>query len=107
VSSRGDFKSVRQARQLRRSRRAIFALVSAVAGLSCLLLPSAVRTAPDSYHVTITVAPRITSLNQLLVVAYSPRGTPAPSERLGVWITAVREGYGGDWRLLEATVTPP
>jgi len=50
---------------------------------------------------------RLASLNRLFVVAYSPPGLPAPSDRLGVWITAVREGYGGGWRLLEATVTPP
>jgi len=50
---------------------------------------------------------RLASLNQLLVVAYNPPGEPSPSERLGVWITAVREGYGGEWRLLEAAVTPP
>jgi len=50
---------------------------------------------------------RIASLHRLFVVAYSPPGMPEPSERLGVWITAVREGYGGDWRLLEATPTPP
>jgi hypothetical protein len=49
---------------------------------------------------------RLGSLHRLFVVAYSPLGKPTP-DRLGVWITAVREGYGGKWRLLEATVTPP
>lgn len=50
---------------------------------------------------------RLGSLHRLFVVAYSPAGRPAPQERLGVWITAVREGYRGKWRLLEASVTPP
>ena len=50
---------------------------------------------------------RLASLNRLFVVAYSPPGLPAPSQRHGVWVTAVREGSRGEWRLLEATVTPP
>jgi hypothetical protein len=50
---------------------------------------------------------RLASLHRLFVVAYSPRGRPAQQERLGAWITAVREGYRGRWRLLEAAVTPP
>ncbi len=50
---------------------------------------------------------RLASLHRLFVVAYSPHGSSAPQERLGVWITAVREGYRGPWRLLEAAVTPP
>ena len=50
---------------------------------------------------------RLTSLHRLFVVAYSPHGRPAPQERLGVWITAVREAYRGKWRLLDADVRPP
>jgi hypothetical protein len=50
---------------------------------------------------------RLTRLHRLFVVAYSRHGTLALNERLGVWITAVREGYRGKWRLLEAAVTPP
>ena len=42
-------------------------------------------------------------LHQMLVVAYSPRGR---TDRLGMFVTAVREGTGQRWRLLEATVTP-
>jgi hypothetical protein len=45
-------------------------------------------------------------LHQLLVLAYSPPGRPAPKDRLGIFITAVRDGYSGNWRLLEATATP-
>ena len=45
-------------------------------------------------------------LHQLLVVAYSPAGHPGVRDRLGMFITAVRDGYTGHWRLLEATVSP-
>jgi hypothetical protein len=45
-------------------------------------------------------------LHQLLVLAYSPTGRPAVRDRLGIFITAVRDGYGGRWRLLEATALP-
>ena len=45
-------------------------------------------------------------LHQLLVLAYSPPGRPSVKDRLGIFITAVRDGYGGDWRLLEATALP-
>jgi hypothetical protein len=45
-------------------------------------------------------------LHRLFVVAYSPRGRPAHSDRLGMFITAFRESYQGRWRLLEATVQP-
>lgn len=45
-------------------------------------------------------------LHQLLVLAYSPAGRPAVRDRLGIFITAVRDGYRGEWRFLEATATP-
>jgi hypothetical protein len=45
-------------------------------------------------------------LHRLFVVAYSPPGRPGLEERLGMFVTAVRDGYGGRWRLLEATVVP-
>ncbi|HKB93880.1 MAG TPA: hypothetical protein VKC62_06590 [Gaiellaceae bacterium] len=45
-------------------------------------------------------------LHQLLVLAYSPPGRPGPKDRLGIFITAVRDGYRGNWRLLEATAVP-
>jgi hypothetical protein len=45
-------------------------------------------------------------LHQLLVLAYSPPGRPAVRDRLGIFITAVRDGYRGEWRFLEATATP-
>ena len=50
---------------------------------------------------------RLTHLHRLFVVAYSPPGDTDPADRLGAWITAVREGYRGRWHLLEASVTPP
>src|SRR6266508_1683007 len=43
-------------------------------------------------------------LHQLLVVAYSLPGGRAVRDRLGRFVTAVRDEQG--WRLLEATVTP-
>jgi hypothetical protein len=42
-------------------------------------------------------------LHQLLVLAYSVEGRTA---RLGIFVTAVRNGFHGRWRLLEATATP-
>ena len=45
-------------------------------------------------------------LNQLLVIAYSPNHDHRLADRLGIWITAVRDGYNGRWRLLEATIFP-
>jgi hypothetical protein len=45
-------------------------------------------------------------LHQLLVLAYSPQGRPGVRDRLGIFITAVRDGFRGNWRLLEATTLP-
>ena len=45
-------------------------------------------------------------LHQLLVVAYSPVGHPDVEDRLGMFVTAVRNGFDGRWRLLEATLQP-
>lgn len=45
-------------------------------------------------------------LHQLLVVAYSPPGHPGVDDRLGMFVTAVRDGFHGRWRLLEATLKP-
>ena len=45
-------------------------------------------------------------LHRLFVVAYSPPGHPDVNDRLGMFVTAVRDGYGGRWRLLEATLQP-
>ena len=45
-------------------------------------------------------------LNRLFVVAYSPPGKPAIRDRVGMFVTAFRDGYHGRWRLLEATVQP-
>jgi hypothetical protein len=45
-------------------------------------------------------------LHQLLVVAYSPVGHPDVDDRLGMFVTAVRNGFHGRWRLLEATLQP-
>jgi hypothetical protein len=45
-------------------------------------------------------------LHRLYVVAYNPPGRPGIDNRLGTFITTVRDGYNGPWRLLEATVLP-
>jgi hypothetical protein len=45
-------------------------------------------------------------LHRLFVVAYSPPGDSAVGDRLGMFVTAFRDGYGARWRLLEATVEP-
>lgn len=44
--------------------------------------------------------------HQRVVVAYSLAGHRAVRDRLGMFVTAVREGLQGPWRLLEATVVP-
>jgi hypothetical protein len=43
-------------------------------------------------------------LHRLFAIAYAPRGNY--NARRGLFITAVRDGYHGRWRLLEATVSP-
>jgi hypothetical protein len=45
-------------------------------------------------------------LHRLFVVAYNPPGHPLDSDRLGMFVTTVRDGYDGGWRVLEATVEP-
>jgi hypothetical protein len=45
-------------------------------------------------------------LHRLFVVAYSPPGKPAIGDRLGMFVTAVRNGFNGRWLFLEATITP-
>ena len=45
-------------------------------------------------------------LQRLFAIAYAPRGDNKPSARLGLFITTVRDGYHGRWRLLEATTSP-
>jgi hypothetical protein len=45
-------------------------------------------------------------LHQLLVLAYSRAGRPAVRDRLGMFVTAVRDSVHGSWRLLEATAVP-
>jgi hypothetical protein len=46
-------------------------------------------------------------LHRLFVIAYVPRGHERPDSRLGKFITTVRDGFHGRWRLLEATTGPP
>jgi hypothetical protein len=45
-------------------------------------------------------------LHRLFVVAYAPAIDPSVDDQLGMFITAVRDGYEGRWRFLEATLEP-
>jgi hypothetical protein len=45
-------------------------------------------------------------LHREYVVAYSPSRDADVSDRLGMFVTAFRDGYGAPWRLLEATAEP-
>ncbi|HEY2741059.1 MAG TPA: hypothetical protein VGI69_02630 [Gaiellaceae bacterium] len=45
-------------------------------------------------------------LNRLFVIAYAPRGDKRRSSRLGRFVTTVRDGYHGRWRILQATTQP-
>jgi len=71
-----------------------------------------VRTVPQATLVAIKAWPRPAfdgrdvRLNRLFVVAYSLPGHPAADDQLGMFVTAFRDGYGGRWRLLDATVQP-
>src|SRR3954470_1021129 len=38
-------------------------------------------------------------LNRLFVIAYAPRGDKRRSSRLGLFVTTVRDGYHGRWRI--------
>ena len=45
-------------------------------------------------------------LHRLFVVAYNLRGRQGVANRLGMFVTAVRDGFDGRWRLLETTIQP-
>jgi hypothetical protein len=45
-------------------------------------------------------------LHQLFVVAYRPPQDHQTADELGMFVTAVRDGFDGRWRFLEATVSP-
>jgi len=45
-------------------------------------------------------------LNRQFVIAYAPRGDSRPNSRLGRFVSTVRNGYHGRWRVLEATTQP-
>jgi len=71
-----------------------------------------VRTVPHATVVALKAWPRPAfdrrdlRLHRLFVVAYSPPGHPEVRDRLGMFVTAFRDGYRAPWRLLEATVLP-
>jgi hypothetical protein len=45
-------------------------------------------------------------LHQLFVIAYARSGDTAVADRLGMFVTAVRDGFAGRWRLLQAADQP-
>ncbi len=45
-------------------------------------------------------------LNRQFVIAYAPRGDNRPNSRLGRFVSTVRNGYHGRWRVLEAATQP-
>ncbi len=45
-------------------------------------------------------------LNRLFVIAYAPRAHDRPSSRLGRFVTIVRDGFHGRWRLLKRARGP-
>lgn len=45
-------------------------------------------------------------LHRFFVIAYTPRGDQRPDSRRGLFVTTVRDGFQGRWRLLEATIRP-
>jgi len=71
-----------------------------------------VRTSPHGTLAALRAWPRSDldkrdpKLHRIFVVAYNPPGMLGIANRLGRFVTAVREGYGGRFRLLEATVQP-
>ena len=71
-----------------------------------------VRTVPHATLVAIKAWPRPAfdgrdgRLHRLFVVAYSPAGHPSADDQLGMFVTAFRDGYGANWRLLDASVLP-
>jgi hypothetical protein len=49
---------------------------------------------------------RVRRLHELMVISYSLPARRAVRDRLGIFVTAVRDGYNGRWRLLEASAFP-
>lgn len=45
-------------------------------------------------------------LHRLFVVAYNPPDRRDPGDRLGVFLTTFRDGFGARWRLLETKLLP-
>ena len=45
-------------------------------------------------------------LNRLFAIAYAPRDDSRPDSRLGLFVTTVRNGFHGRWRVLEASTQP-
>ena len=49
---------------------------------------------------------RVRKLHDLMVISYSLPARRSVRDRLGIFVTAVRDGYHGRWRFLEASTFP-
>jgi hypothetical protein len=49
---------------------------------------------------------RDSRMNQMYAIAYAPRTATGSNSRRGLFITTVRDGFHGRWRLLAASVEP-
>lgn len=45
-------------------------------------------------------------LNRIYAIAYAPRDDTRPGSRLGSFVTTVRDGYHGRWRVLQSSTQP-
>jgi hypothetical protein len=50
--------------------------------------------------------PRDPRLHRVFVIAYTALGNQRPDSRRGLFVTTVRDGFRGRWRVLEATTQP-
>jgi hypothetical protein len=72
--------------------------VSHLPGKEVLVAARRLRPAPFDH--------RDQRLHRRFAIAYEPQGDNKLSARLGVFITTIRNGYQGRWRLLEASTGP-
>ena len=88
------------------SARPAFATPEGVARWWVSTLPSRAHVVALKHWPLPAFDRRDPKLHQLLVVAYSRAGHPAVRDRLGMFVTAVRDDPHARWRLLEATESP-
>ena len=77
--------------------------------MRCLLAVAScveVRSVHKSRAEPGATPPRDQRLNRMFAISYAPRGDHRASSRIGLFVTTVRNGLHGRWRLLEATTQP-